>query len=524
MKKLLLHFLLFLFISLSLVYGQTFTGDFFEAVESNNLNLTRQLLTRDSKLIGSIDANGGSALHIAVRNGNLNMVKLLVSSGANVNFQDSYGYTPLHDVAYKWNIEIARYLKANKADFSLRTKDGSTPLHKAVQYNNKDAVLYFATNGSFVNQKRIDNCDKIEMFVPQFNNSSIRSTRDDVLIYDGGTALHDAAKYGMTEIIKILLDKSANPYTVDCDGNTPLILAVMNDRVDAIKVLLDDKSDIYHRNKQNQSALSLAANKPRIITDILWSNEIHQIVHDRDCDFVKRIITCGCDNDDLNCVSIDLRDCQGNTPLHIAARLNSKDKVEVLIGKGANFTRKNIFGELPVDVAASTFLKNYMQTECSTQEYLLNQKVVDIVLLKNRMEIKQNELLAMVAKFKQQINDDSRSALAIKTRMNNPTVENALMDVELKNYLNLIQQNLAYNDRLEQMILELKNDIANIRYLKRKTCDELSLVKTIGKDFTDLINEINKAIDKYDPRAFDIIIEKPLLPRNSIEDIYNSLR
>jgi ankyrin repeat protein len=520
MKKL----LLFLFLSVSLIYGQTFTGDFFEAVESNNLSLTRQLLSRDSKLIGSVDANGGSALHIAVRNGNFNMVKLLVTAGANVNFQDSYGYTPLHDVAYRWNSDIAKYLKSSKADFNLHTKDGSTPLHKAVQHSNKDAVIYFINNGSFINKKRVENCDKNEIFVPQFSNSSIRSTRNDVLIYDGGTVLHDAAKYGMTEIIKILLSKNANPYMVDCDNNTPLILAVMNNKVDAIKVLVDNKADIYYRNKRNQSAISLAANKSRDITDILWSNEIHQIVHDRDCDVVKGIISCGCDNDDLNCISIDVRDCQGNTPLHIAAKLNDKDKVEVLIGKGANFTKKNNFGELPVDVASSIALKNYIRTECSKQEYLLTQKVIDVIVLKNKMEIKLNELLAMVAKFNQQIKDDSHSALLIKTRMDNPTIEDAIMDVELRNYLNLIQQNIAYNDRLEQMIFELRNDIANIKYLKRKTCDELSIVKTIGKDFTDLINEINKAIDKYDPRAFDIIIEKPLLPRNSIEDIYNSLR
>jgi len=519
MKK----FLLFLFLLVSFAYGQTFTGDFIEAVESNNLSLAKQLLSRDSKLIGSIDANGGSALHIAVRNGNFNMVKLLVGAGANVNFQDSYGYTPLHDVAYRWNLDIARYLKSNRADFNLRAKDGSTPLHKAVQYANRDALIYFLNNGSFVNQKRVENCDKNEIFIPQFSNSSIRSTRNNVLIYDGGTALHDAAKYGLTELVQLLLGKNANPYIVDCDHNTALILAIMNNRTDVIKVLVDNKSDIYYRNKQNQSALTLAANKSKDITDILWSNEIHHIVHDMDCDEVKTILACGCDNDDLDCLSVDLRDCQGNTALHIAARLNAKDKVEVLLAKGASFTRKNIFGELPVDVASSIALKNYLKSEASKQEYLLSQKVMDLVVLKNRLEIKQNELLAMVAKFQHQINDDSLSALAIKTRLNNPTIAEAIVDVELKNYLNLIQQNLAYIDRLEQMLSELKIDVANIKYLKRKTCDEVSLLKTIGKDFSDFINELTRAIDKYDPRAFDIMIEKPLLPRNTIEEIYNSL-
>ena len=52
--------------------------------------------------------------------------------------------------------------------------------------------------------------------------------------------------------------------------------------------------------------------------------------------------------------NIDARDMDGNTPLHIAARCNRKNIVQVLIHKGANVNAKNKRGNTPLHWAAVT--------------------------------------------------------------------------------------------------------------------------------------------------------------------------
>lgn len=55
-------------------------------------------------------------LSTAVKNNDIDKVKLLVENGANVNEKDKSGSTPLHHAAWMNAIDIMEYLLENKAD------------------------------------------------------------------------------------------------------------------------------------------------------------------------------------------------------------------------------------------------------------------------------------------------------------------------------------------------------------------------------------------------------------------------
>ena len=90
------------------------------------------------KALGKLNINeqdklGFTALHYAVTQKKLGMVKLLVKYGAGLEVKDSLGFTPLfYACGRAANVEIAKYLiEQCKASFVTRTYAGMTCLHCA---------------------------------------------------------------------------------------------------------------------------------------------------------------------------------------------------------------------------------------------------------------------------------------------------------------------------------------------------------------------------------------------------------
>ena len=82
-----------------------------------------------------------NALFRAVREGNTDMVKSLVSSpGAEVNAKDERDSTPLLEAARYGHEDIARVLIAAGADVKAKDKDGKTALMLAVQGDHDEVV------------------------------------------------------------------------------------------------------------------------------------------------------------------------------------------------------------------------------------------------------------------------------------------------------------------------------------------------------------------------------------------------
>jgi len=95
------------------------------------------------------------SLHQAARNGDIGQVKLLISSGANVN-EKVDGLTPLHPAAERGHKDVVELLIDSGAEVNAKGNGNWTPLHLAATWGKRDVVELLIAKGADVNAKDSD--------------------------------------------------------------------------------------------------------------------------------------------------------------------------------------------------------------------------------------------------------------------------------------------------------------------------------------------------------------------------------
>jgi len=94
---------------------------------------------------------GDTLLHHAADTGNLRIVKFVVEElGVSLNVRNNEGFTPLHTAAFAGHLNVVRYLVSAGANVNARDKNGNTPLHLAAMWGNGGVVSYLVRNGANV--------------------------------------------------------------------------------------------------------------------------------------------------------------------------------------------------------------------------------------------------------------------------------------------------------------------------------------------------------------------------------------
>ena len=114
---------------------------FIYAVFLANVERVSAMLRDKPELVEERYARGDTALHHATRNGDLEVVKQLVSNGADVNAIAHQGHFPLYCAAGHGHVETTRYLVENGADLRTRLSDGKTVTEWLKQYADHDHRL-----------------------------------------------------------------------------------------------------------------------------------------------------------------------------------------------------------------------------------------------------------------------------------------------------------------------------------------------------------------------------------------------
>lgn len=86
--------------------------------------------------------NGETSLHIAAARGNIKIVRVLETHGADINATTIKDWTPLHHAARFGHLEVVRYLMSKGANMYFINSDGKNPYILARQIKHNDIIQY----------------------------------------------------------------------------------------------------------------------------------------------------------------------------------------------------------------------------------------------------------------------------------------------------------------------------------------------------------------------------------------------
>ena len=258
-----------------------------------------------------------SPLVVAVQNGNLDCVKVLLRYGADIEGRDDmFRHLPLFVASFNGSVEILSYLLDNGADMNaVSNTEGHTitPLIAAVQSGNLESVKVLLKYGADI-EGRGD-------FKYVSKDHPFHSVS-----FEGCTPLFVAAVNGNVEILSCLLDSGADLNAVaNTEGHTitPLIFAVQNGDLDRVKLLLQYGADTEGRGDFTVDAPGYLSVSLKICCTPLLVAAVNGNVK-----ILSSLLETGAD---INAVSEGLY-----TPLMMAVRYKHIDAVKFLMDQGAD--------------------------------------------------------------------------------------------------------------------------------------------------------------------------------------------
>lgn len=120
-----------------------------QAVRQNDVDAVKTLIESGADVNEMVDSsNEATALMIAARYGYVEIMKVLIESGADVNAQSGGGYTALMRAARNGQTPAVKLLIENNADIHLKNNGGVSAVWHATHYNHLDIVELFKKHGA----------------------------------------------------------------------------------------------------------------------------------------------------------------------------------------------------------------------------------------------------------------------------------------------------------------------------------------------------------------------------------------
>jgi ankyrin repeat protein len=99
-------------------------------------------------------STGSTPLEFAIQSKRIDLVRLLIERGTNVNSKGGSGWTPLHEAAAAGNPDIIQLLLESGADINAKDYRGYTPLDVANRRGYKDTAKFLKDAAKKLKQHR----------------------------------------------------------------------------------------------------------------------------------------------------------------------------------------------------------------------------------------------------------------------------------------------------------------------------------------------------------------------------------
>jgi ankyrin repeat protein len=125
---------------------------FVKAVRKSKYDDVRQYFYDGGEANILFDSDKLTPLLDAVNGYDIEMIRLLIDNGADVNFLNKFGYSPLMAASWRGRTEIMQILIDNKSNILYTTPEGHDALYYTISYSDKiEAVRLLVENGSDIN-------------------------------------------------------------------------------------------------------------------------------------------------------------------------------------------------------------------------------------------------------------------------------------------------------------------------------------------------------------------------------------
>jgi len=178
------------------------------AIKNGHYETVQALIEESPKVANDKDYLGG-LLHVCVGQNNLQIAKLLIDNGANLDVTTPDGWTPLMNAAQKGHEEIAELLIDKGANVDPLHPEGLGPLMVATYWGRMNLVTKLLDNGANIN----------------------------VRTFEGATPLMSACSVGNTEMVDLLISRGADLNIRDKNGHTAMAWAAHGGYIDLVRSL-----------------------------------------------------------------------------------------------------------------------------------------------------------------------------------------------------------------------------------------------------------------------------------------------
>lgn len=230
-----------------------------------------------------VDNAGTTALHYAARYNHVEMLRVMIEKGADVNLTEDApaeaGNTPLHTACIHGNAEIVKLLIASGADDTLQNVNGETPAHLAVMKKKFGGDLDAKQRAAMLRELKtldsarndgktplmlllqdqgINTClELLPLFLEKGVDVNRRDNRGNTALLCNTSTLNQCFK----DIVKELVRAGADVNMANNEGNTALHYVLKYSTQDIARFLVKKGADYNHANLQGVTPAQLAVEK-----------------------------------------------------------------------------------------------------------------------------------------------------------------------------------------------------------------------------------------------------------------------
>ncbi|XP_055360040.1 ankyrin-3-like isoform X25 [Betta splendens] len=336
------------------------------ASKEGHVEVVAELIKQGANVDAATKQKGNTALHIASLAGQTDVVKELVTHGANVNAQSQNGFTPLYMAAQENHLEVVQFLLDHGSSQSIATEDGFTPLAVALQQGHDQVVSLLLENDTKGKVRlpalhiaaRKDDTKAAALLLQSDHNADVESKMMVNRTTESGfTPLHIASHYGNINVATLLLNRGAAVDFKARNDITPLHVASKRGNSNMVRLLVERGAKIDARTKDGLTPLHCGARSGH--------EQVVEMLLDRGAPILSKTknglspLHMATQGDHLNCVQLLLHhevpvdDVTNDylTALHVAAHCGHYKVAKVIVDKKANPNAKALNGFTPLHIA-----------------------------------------------------------------------------------------------------------------------------------------------------------------------------